>query len=150
MDKSKFRWVSFLLVGLMSAVLLTSCSFDKGTSEDTLAQYMNNHEKVESQLESEIDESFNSADINATMEVEDNTINIIVDMTKLLSSEMTKTDKNIKILEEQFNERFSKLDSNMIDSISKLEKETGISGVSIIVRVMWDEDEIYSYTFSAS
>ena len=148
MRRINVKVFSFLIVGIVSSFFLTACGLGGSNSDSDFESYVKDHPAVESKLESEIESNFGSDDLDVQTAVDGNKIEISVDISKMIAGKMKKTENNEEVLRKQFDEKFTALDNSMAESISKLEKDTKIEGISMMVSLMWDGDIVYTHAFS--
>lgn len=144
-DRKSCYLIKVLCIGLISAVLLTGCG---GPANNTLEGYFTDNQSARDSVISEINGQFESTGAKSNVEVEGNDITVIIDITDLAHDQgIEKTNKNVKIFKEEFEESFSNQESLFKNSLSGLASKVHSGSITMKVKIVWDDDIIFSDSF---
>ena len=144
-DRKSCYLIKILCVGLISAVLLTGCG---GAANTTLEEYFADNQSARDSVFSEINGQFESTGAKSNVDVEGNEITVTIDITDLAKEQgIEKTNKNVKIFKEEFEESFGKQEPSFHSSLSGLASKVHSGSITMKVKIVWNDDVIFSESF---
>lgn len=124
-------------IAAMSCMLFTACGGPK-----TLEEYVNSNTDAKKMID-----LFGSDDGTVNIEIKDNDIIYTYDISGFDS--VTKEMAKDKTFLKTFEKTFDASSSTFADMAKTMEKKSKISGIKIVVQVVYGDDEILSKTYSA-
>ena len=137
--------IKVLCMGLISAILLTGCN---GHGSASLEEYFTNNPSAKDSMVQEINGQFESTGAKSKVEIEDNDIIVTIDITDLAKEQgIEKTNKNEKVMKEEFDKAFSDKETSFCNSLTGLADKVHSCSVTMKIKIVWDGDTIFSDSF---
>jgi len=133
------KYLSIFLILILSISVLSACKHRASTLEEMI--------QTDEEINTKINTMFEDSDMDATINVVDNTINISIAIEKELEGiEVTKENK--KILVKSFEDSFEGKDQEFAKIITNLEDQSGLENILIRVAITYKDKELWAITYN--
>lgn len=133
------KYLSIFLILILSISVLSACKHKASTLEEMT--------QTDEEINTKINTMFEDSDMDATINVVDNTINISIAIEKELEGiEVTKENK--KILVKSFEDSFKDKDQEFAKIITNLEDQSGLENILIRVAITYKDKELWAITYN--
>ena len=135
------------ILTLLLVVVLGVCAVTTGCSKKapTFEDYVKDHPE----LEQKINGLISNSGLDGTAEVKDNSIILTVDITSALGAGITLDDSTRELLWSTFDEALAPNREDMKSTIANLEKEAGVTGLTISFVIVYSGETVYEITYTS-
>lgn len=144
-ERRSMHLIKVLCVGLLSAIMLTGCN---GHGSTSLEEYFVDNPSAKESMVQEINGQFESTGAKSKVEIEGNDMIVTIDISELAKEQsIEKTNKNKKVMKEEFEKAFSNKEKSFCNSLTGLADKVHSGSVTMKIKIVWDGDTIFSDSF---
>ena len=150
MKKNSKLFTVLMAAALAVLVVFTACS--KQSSTMTLEDYAKDHPEIQE----EVAKAFDGTGLDGDVKIEGNKIIMKVDITSMLADTMGEAaaaalDDSMKdVLKASFDAAFEEAGKELQSALADVEKETKISGISMDVVIVFNDETVWEKNFTAA